>query len=309
MVNGVVIVVSLQQKHEFIATDPGYGVAAAQCAGEPFGHGFQGLVTGRMAPFVINGLEAIQVQVAHGHASVLPIGVVSRGAQSLFQQLAVRQAGQVIVVGGPVQFPGVVLERGDIRERRHMVILPGFFQVHPADGKQFHVLFTVFPAVPDFAPPVVGFFDGPPHGRDTQPVFAVFPVRDVVLNGDIAGCNVLFGADRNAIGMHPVRFAGFGVMKNILFNHFSPMQLLVNALDGFRVSVPPVQHFPWQTSAHILKPVTGMLFEAGIHPLNTARIVQHYQKIGRNRGNHGEAIGVDVCGWCNRCGGSGHESQ
>mgnify|MGYP003133003286 CR=1 FL=1 len=131
-------------------------------------------------------------------------------------------------------------------------------------------------------------------GRNTQAPFAVLTVRDVVLNGDITGRDTLFGAYRNAIGVHPVGFAGFGVMKNVFFNDFGPVQLLVDALDGFRVGIRPIQNFPRQATAYFLKPVTGMLFEAGVHPLNTARIVQHYQKIGRDRGNHGEAIGVDV---------------
>ena len=95
---------------------------------------------------------------------MLPVGVITGRAQALFQQLAVGQAGQVVVVGCPVQLTRMVLERRDIRERCHVVILPRFLQMDTADGKQFNILFTVFPPVPDFAPPVVGFLDGAPHG-------------------------------------------------------------------------------------------------------------------------------------------------
>ena len=146
-------------------------------------------------------------------------------------------------------------------------------------------------------------------GRDAQAPFAVLPVRDIVLNGDKAGCDALFVADWNAIGMHPVRFAGPGVMEDVFLNDLGLVQLLVDAFDGVRVCVRPVQHFLWQTSAHLLKLIPRVLLKTGVYPFNATGIIQHHQKIGRNCRNHCQAIGVDVCGRCNRGGGSGHESQ
>ena len=81
-------------------------------------------------------------------------------------------------------------------------------------------------------------------------------------------------------------------MENILFNNLSPVELLVDSFDGLGISVRTVQHFLWQASTHLIKPVTRMLFEAGVHPFNAPGIVQHHQKIGRDRCNHGEAIRV-----------------
>ena len=128
------VVIALQQEDKFVATDPGNGVAAAQRTGQSLGQGAQGLVTGRLPPFVIDTLEAVEVQIAHRHAAMLPVGVAAGCAQSLFQQLAVGQAGQIGVGGRPVEFARRGLECGDVREGRHMVILPGFFQMHAADG-------------------------------------------------------------------------------------------------------------------------------------------------------------------------------
>lgn len=94
--------------------------------------------------------------------------------------------------------------------------------------------------------------------------------------------------------MHPVGLSGFGVVKNVFFNDFGPMQLLVNALDGFGVGVRPVKHFLWEASAHLLKLIPRVFLKAGVNPFNAAGIIQHHQKIGRNRRNHGQALGVDV---------------
>lgn len=110
-----------------------------------------------MAQSVVDALEAVQVQVTDRQAPLLPVSVGPGGAQPFFQQLAVRQACQVIVVGCTVQFPGVVFQGGDIGERGNMVVLAWLLQVNAADGQQLHVLFPVLAPVPDLAAPMIGF--------------------------------------------------------------------------------------------------------------------------------------------------------
>ena len=81
--------------------------------------------------------------------------------------------------------------------------------------------------------------------------------------------------------MNPVRLTGLGVVKDILFNNLRLAQLLVDAFRGLRVCAGPVQHVSREAPLNLIKAVTRVLFKAGIDPLDTPRVVQHDQKIGR----------------------------
>src|SRR5690606_16037948 len=76
------------------------------------------------------------------------------------------------VMRAPVELFGVILQGSDIGERRRVVMFAGFFRVHPADGSPFHMFVTVFSAIPPLSAPVIGFFDGLPHGTVVFPGMA-----------------------------------------------------------------------------------------------------------------------------------------
>ena len=56
--------ITLNQQNKFIAADTGDGISAAKASGQPFCHHAQGLVAEVVAKFIIDALEAVQVQIA-----------------------------------------------------------------------------------------------------------------------------------------------------------------------------------------------------------------------------------------------------
>ena len=86
-----------------------------------------------MAKPVIDGFEAVQIQVTNRQGSLLSVGVLAGFFETLLKQLTVGQASKVIVVRCSVQLTGVVLQGCDISKRSDMVILPRFFQVDATD--------------------------------------------------------------------------------------------------------------------------------------------------------------------------------
>src|SRR5690554_499418 len=116
-----------------------------------------------MAQLVVNGFKAVQVQVANGEYPLLTVRVGTGRAKAFFQQLSVRQPGQVVVVGGAVQLLGVVFQSRDVGKGGHVVVTPRFFQMHPTDRQQLYVFLTVLPTIPDFATPVIVFLNRGPH--------------------------------------------------------------------------------------------------------------------------------------------------
>lgn len=79
-------------------------------------------------------------------------------------QLAVGQAGEVVVVGGPLQLLGVVLEGSDIREAGDVIMLSRLIELYPGDGQEFRVFLATLAPVPDLTPPEVLLMKGPPKG-------------------------------------------------------------------------------------------------------------------------------------------------
>ena len=148
---------------KFVAAQPGDGVAFAQAALHPLGHGHQQHVARRVAVGVVDCLEAVQIDIRHGQQQAVAAGLRQGVAQPIGQQHAVGQAGERIVVGNEFQLLLVLLLRGDVGKQRH--VMPGVAGAvaHGADGQQLGVFFAVLAPVPQFAGPIAVVNQCPPH--------------------------------------------------------------------------------------------------------------------------------------------------
>ena len=112
------IAVALDQDGEFVAAEPGDGVAGPDRAAQPLGHPDHQLVTDRMAEGVVDRLEVVEVDEQQGQrpqaAPVLLQGV----GDPIGEQRPVRQPGQLVGERLPLQFQLPVLQ---MPGQRHVV--------------------------------------------------------------------------------------------------------------------------------------------------------------------------------------------
>ncbi len=89
----------LAQDDELVTAQAGHRVAGAQHLAEPVGHTDDQLVARRMAPHVVDGLEAVDVDEEDGRADGAPGGGVDGLGQALEEEDPVGQARQRVVQG------------------------------------------------------------------------------------------------------------------------------------------------------------------------------------------------------------------
>jgi len=95
----------LKQYGEFIAAIAGDQVMRAQTAAQALGDGHQQAVAKTVAQAVIDQLETVEVQEQHGEALLLRLPALLQNlAEPVKEEVAVRQAGQGVVVGAVDQF-------------------------------------------------------------------------------------------------------------------------------------------------------------------------------------------------------------
>jgi hypothetical protein len=84
---------------KLIAPDAGQGIGLAHDAGQPSGDAAQDVVAREMPEPIVDLLEAIDVEVQQGQRAVLAFRPGCGVGQAILEQVAVREAGQRIVVG------------------------------------------------------------------------------------------------------------------------------------------------------------------------------------------------------------------
>ena len=95
-----------QQQGELVAAQPRQRVAAAHALAQAGGDLLQQGVAGGVAEGVVDVLEAVHVGVHHRHLAVVPLRLRQCLPQAVLEQLAIRQAGQRVVVRLPRQRVG-----------------------------------------------------------------------------------------------------------------------------------------------------------------------------------------------------------
>ena len=105
-----------KQNDEFVASQSRHGVDVAQLLFQSNGNAFEQQVADRMTKAVIDVFEAIQIEEKHGALTAVFLLIVECGEQSAFEQCAVGQPGQRIVVRLVVELGLGMLEAGDVRK-------------------------------------------------------------------------------------------------------------------------------------------------------------------------------------------------
>lgn len=116
-----------------------------------------------MAEAVVDVLEAVQVQKQHGAQAAGLFAVQQGGLQAVFEQGAVGQAGEGVVVCLVVQACLSVLEAGDVGEDSDEMGDEVVLVAHGADGQPARVDVAVLAAVVDLALPVAFCSQLMPH--------------------------------------------------------------------------------------------------------------------------------------------------
>ncbi len=154
-----------QQNDEFVATQAGYGVNVAYLLFQALGDALEQQVADRVAKAVVDVLEAVEVQEQHCALAVGHLRAGEYALQPVFEQGAIGQAGQRVMVGLIVEFGLGVLDAGDVCKNRHEVGDLAVAVAHGADGQPAWVKFAVLALVVDFALPVALGGKLVPHGR------------------------------------------------------------------------------------------------------------------------------------------------
>src|SRR5581483_3127260 len=87
----------VEQQDEFVAPHAHQGVGAADALGDPPRREAEQLVARRVAPAVVDVLEAVEIEEQNGAALVAALGARNRFLQMRLQNKAVGQAGQRVV--------------------------------------------------------------------------------------------------------------------------------------------------------------------------------------------------------------------
>ena len=102
------------QYREFVTAEAGHHVDLAHTGGKPFRHRAQHLVARIVAKAVVDVLEAVQVEEQDGQHLAAALGPLQRLVERLAEQAAVRQFGELVVVGEETGALFLLLALGDV---------------------------------------------------------------------------------------------------------------------------------------------------------------------------------------------------
>ncbi|MNN23892.1 hypothetical protein D3C81_1373030 [compost metagenome] len=154
-----------QQDNEFVTPQARHGIDVTQLLLEAHGNALEQQVADRVAEAVVDVLEAVEVEEQHRALAAVFLLAVERRQQAAFEQRAVRQAGQRVVVCLVVEFGLGVLEAGNVGEHRDKVgdeVLP---VAHGTDGQPAWIQLAILASVGNLALPVAFGGQLMPHGR------------------------------------------------------------------------------------------------------------------------------------------------
>ena len=95
---GIVLIVDvLDQDRELVAAQPGGGVRGAKAPTESFRHGDEQLVACSVPEAVVHGLELVEVDEQHGHATRASFGAGERVVEAIREEGLVGEVGERVV--------------------------------------------------------------------------------------------------------------------------------------------------------------------------------------------------------------------
>ncbi|MNE16874.1 hypothetical protein D3C80_1098330 [compost metagenome] len=153
-----------QQDDELVAAQAGHGVDVPHLFFQALGDAFEQQVADRMAKAVVDVLETVEVEKQHGSLTFGALGTSEGRLQAVFEQRAVGQASERVVVSLVVEFRLGMFEAGNIGEHRDKVGDGPLAVAHGTDGQPAGIQLAIFAPVVDFALPVPFGGQLVPHG-------------------------------------------------------------------------------------------------------------------------------------------------
>ena len=193
----------LQQQDEFVAALPAHGVGRAHAAGEPSGHLLQELVAHLVTERIVDDLEAVEVEEQHRDPRCRPLGERQRLAHAVFQERAVRQARQEVVLREMVDAGFLRLALRDVVEDPDVVRHGARFVTHgaqPCPGGK-HELIPA--AQPQLALPASVVLRGDPEALEEVGIVATGLEHDREVPHDLVAAQACHRCERAVHGHDP----------------------------------------------------------------------------------------------------------
>jgi hypothetical protein len=155
-----------EEQDEFVTAQAGNRIAGAYTKFQALGNFDQHIIADGMAVFVIDRLEAVEIEIANRQHCPVAFGLRHRQLQAVGEQHAVGQLGQRIEMRQVFEALLVLLDQRDVGEDGDKV--GDFVACGCAPWKwseQFDKDFTGFFAVPYLATPIACLTDGWPTFR------------------------------------------------------------------------------------------------------------------------------------------------
>ena len=127
------------------------------------GNGGEKFVADRVAMTVVDGLEVVEIETNDGQYGSTAVGLHDGVLQAIAKEHAIGQAGEQVVPGNPLEFPLVLLIRGDVREEGDILLRFTRSVAYGSDGEHLGEDAAIFGAIPDFAGPMAAFDEVTPH--------------------------------------------------------------------------------------------------------------------------------------------------
>ncbi len=107
---------AVDEHHHLVAAQAGEGVFRAQLGLDAPAHLDEELVAGGMSVLVVDALESIEVEVAHGQELAPALRLHDALHEAVCQQAAVGQAGEAVVERDVLQLLFVRLDLADVAD-------------------------------------------------------------------------------------------------------------------------------------------------------------------------------------------------
>ena len=109
---------AVDQRHEFIATDPRQQIATADVPAQPCRYLPKNLVPRFMPVGIVDSLETIQVTEDDRKTPAVPARLGDQLIQPLVEHAPVRQACQFVIIRMPQDFPFILFHLQRMYDRR-----------------------------------------------------------------------------------------------------------------------------------------------------------------------------------------------
>ena len=145
---------AFDQQRELVATEARDDVALAHASAQAFAHRAQHEIAAAVTHRIVDVLEVVEIEEQHRDAGIAAARAIDRSDEPLYQQAAIRQSGQRVVVGEIAQILLVALAFGDVGHHADVVRAQAEMIVHGADFEPAEEFLPVLAPLPQLAAPM-----------------------------------------------------------------------------------------------------------------------------------------------------------